>query len=292
MRWLLLTLGLIIGMAQSQQPQQTPEIPAKKESNSPLKGDEKSTTKTKNAEGSVASVPELHPESSTNKAQQHAHQGGDETSEFWTVNGRRLKVTDSLLVVFTFLLFVATVLLWWSTNRLVRGAEDTAERQLRAYVTVKSIREEPQLSVKDGLVLTWQFQVIWQNTGQTPANEFMNAIAAQYFKPKIPENFDFPLAPKLQHIIGPHGEVDSSWATIDPGHLREFVLSRGCSGEIYLWGRCTYMDVFEKTPDREFRYCVKMSLTGDPYDLEGWRSKGMRPFQFDGFHKHNSSNCS
>ncbi|HTZ21358.1 MAG TPA: hypothetical protein VMC06_10800, partial [Opitutaceae bacterium] len=41
-----------------------------------------------------------------------------------------------LLTLFTAGLFVATALLWGATKRLVEGGEDTAKRQLRAYVGV------------------------------------------------------------------------------------------------------------------------------------------------------------
>jgi len=37
-------------------------------------------------------------------------------SEFWTIFGRDLKITDILLVAFTALLFLATAALWWSTR--------------------------------------------------------------------------------------------------------------------------------------------------------------------------------
>ena len=36
-----------------------------------------------------------------------------EASEFWVILGRRLKVTDTLLVIFTFFLFLATAALWY-----------------------------------------------------------------------------------------------------------------------------------------------------------------------------------
>jgi hypothetical protein len=51
----------------------------------------------------------------------------DDASEYWTILGRRLKITDTLLVLFTFTL-------WWATRKLVIGSEDAAKRQLRSYV--------------------------------------------------------------------------------------------------------------------------------------------------------------
>ena len=48
------------------------------------------------------------------------------------------KLRTDPVATFTFLLFVATGLLWWSTRQLVLGAEKTAEKELRAYVFVDS----------------------------------------------------------------------------------------------------------------------------------------------------------
>jgi hypothetical protein len=42
-----------------------------------------------------------------------------------------------LIAVFTIILGVATWLLWRATKKLVRGAEETAKRQLRAYISYK-----------------------------------------------------------------------------------------------------------------------------------------------------------
>ena len=45
----------------------------------------------------------------------------------------------SLLAIFTGILGASTVALWLATRRLVREAEDTARRQLRAYVGIENI---------------------------------------------------------------------------------------------------------------------------------------------------------
>ena len=52
-------------------------------------------------------------------------------------------VTAAATVVLAFLTFIlafGSVCLWLATRRLVRGAEDTAERQLRAYVLSKEAK--------------------------------------------------------------------------------------------------------------------------------------------------------
>jgi hypothetical protein len=61
---------------------------------------------------------------------------------FWAAIFQKLDITDTLLVVFTACLAVATFLLWQATCHLVNDARDTAERQLRAYVYVTFIDTE------------------------------------------------------------------------------------------------------------------------------------------------------
>jgi hypothetical protein len=45
---------------------------------------------------------------------------------------------NELIAAFTILLAIVTLFLWWATRGLVRGAEETARRQLRAYVFVEA----------------------------------------------------------------------------------------------------------------------------------------------------------
>src|SRR5438105_15050671 len=76
--------------------------------------------------------------------------------------GRRSGVNFGRRLTVTFLLFVATLALWWSTRRLVSGAEFTAKRQLRAYVNVAVARASPQGDL-------FRYYVEVKNFGQTPA---------------------------------------------------------------------------------------------------------------------------
>jgi hypothetical protein len=61
-----------------------------------------------------------------------------ESTEFWpAIFGYRLKVIDTLIALFTFCLFLATLYLWRATKQLVDGARMTAEQQLRAYIYIR-----------------------------------------------------------------------------------------------------------------------------------------------------------
>jgi hypothetical protein len=116
-----------------------------------------------------------------------------EANEFWPpVFGYRLKITDTLLVAFTCLLFFATLALWWSTRSLVKSADKNAGLQLRAYILVSECRMGAY--EVDKLVSA---SVTVKNTGQTPSHNTMIITALKYrtktdsepLELNIPESF-------------------------------------------------------------------------------------------------------
>ncbi|HEY6335534.1 MAG TPA: hypothetical protein VI113_06565, partial [Alphaproteobacteria bacterium] len=143
----------------------------------------------------------------------------------------------------------ASVLLWLSTRRLVKGAEETAERQLRAYIghgpngahfethgyrTVDGVREgNPVGPVK-------YFE---RNFGKTPARN-----VAMFVKVKdgleAPKSFDGDL-PRMDVM-----------QTIYPGqNIGKIVDSSKKRGQdFFLWGYITYRDIFGKKWKRRFAF--------------------------------------
>src|SRR5258706_6905725 len=69
------------------------------------------------------------------------------------------------IAAFTVILAFATAFLWGATRQLVKGADDTAKRQLRAYVFVDSVNVA---NVVEGSGPP-ESRVIIKNFGQTPA---------------------------------------------------------------------------------------------------------------------------
>lgn len=106
---------------------------------------------------------------------------------------------DTLLVAFTAILagftgalFLATVKLWKSTDKLVIGAEDTAKRQLRAYVSVE-VENNSKVTVSQAYIrkagastareIIFEVVLVYKNTGQTPAKDLKTADAvAEVFR--------------------------------------------------------------------------------------------------------------
>jgi hypothetical protein len=107
--------------------------------------------------------------------------GGDEATEYWTIFGRRLKITDTLLVLFTFTL-------WWANQRLVGGSEETAERQLRAYIfgapVVLNV-EIDQAGKPTNITMRYEAK----NWGQTPAYRIRNAAYVAKLPWPLPRDF-------------------------------------------------------------------------------------------------------
>jgi hypothetical protein len=79
-------------------------------------------------------------------------------SFFCDING-----ADYTLAVFTVVLALSTIALWQVTRKTLQHGRQTAERQLRSYLTVKA--SVPQSD--DGEIFECQFRI--ENFGQTPA---------------------------------------------------------------------------------------------------------------------------
>jgi hypothetical protein len=81
------------------------------------------------------------------------------------------------------LLSIITLMLWGATVGLVRGADKTAEKQLRAYVSVES---GVMFRQKKGLRFEFRPNVI--NNGLTPAKDVRIVSNLGVVSPVIPEN--------------------------------------------------------------------------------------------------------
>src|SRR5260221_9762787 len=158
MRCLIFLMALLAGNVQSQ----SPRGEANHAENS-AKANQQSRADSRSAPEAFSS--NLASKMRAAEPDQDAEDCRDEGSEFWSIGGRCLKITDSLLVVFTALLFAATVFLYLATRNLVVGAQDTAKRQLRAYVAVAA-HDGPRLQSDKPISVSVQLT----NLGQTPAH--------------------------------------------------------------------------------------------------------------------------
>jgi hypothetical protein len=119
--------------AWSQEPPKTPQVEPKQQPESGLKAQENRGQQTPSPNQPLSNVPQIATDGTNSKGKSKAEERSEQGTEFWPpLYGYRLKVTDTLLVGITFLLFLATLALWLATRKLVNGAEKTSERQLRA----------------------------------------------------------------------------------------------------------------------------------------------------------------
>jgi hypothetical protein len=171
----------------------------------------------------------------------------EEGTEFWPViHGYRLKITDTLVAGFTALLFIATMALWWATQRLVRGADQTAERQLRAYLGLDKMgfRSESYFA---------QYEVGFRNFGTTPANNVRIRLDTDLRD--ATDDRPFTIGPNFQSY-GPLSPTQVTVALADED--REFDTEEwdsiyNGSKVLYVFGEVLYDDCFNRTRSLKFR---------------------------------------
>jgi hypothetical protein len=102
----LLAVALVaIGFTmQSAQPPQTAKAPSEQQFNSAIKRETNSNQQTSTPGQDAAAKHEKSAGNTKEKADKDTEKSAEEASEFWTILGRRLKITDTLLAAFTFVL--------------------------------------------------------------------------------------------------------------------------------------------------------------------------------------------
>jgi hypothetical protein len=146
-----------------------------------------------------------------------------------------------LLVLFTFTL-------WWATRALVVGAEETAERQLRAYVWTST---EPL----PNLTATPSVHTLIRNSGQTPAYKVRSWTETEPLPVPLPANYIFEEAPAIfpgdGFTINPDS-VSHNLSTKDDPPLTQEEINAVNDGHLnlYHWGEVRYEDAFGHA-----RYC-------------------------------------
>jgi hypothetical protein len=152
------------------------------------------------------------------------------------------------------LLFLATAWLAGATWRLVKGADNTAERQLRAYVSVESGANGRQ---RKGY--KFDFRPVLTNNGVTPAEDVQILSNVGLAPPIIPENFDYSLrvaANPSVTTIGPRqGRVHAAifHRPLSVAELRKIV--KGEMG-FHVYGTVSYRDIFKNQRRTNFSFVI------------------------------------
>ena len=172
-------------------------------------------------------------------------------------------------MAFTFLLFLATVALFWATRDLVYDAKHNAQRQLRAYVFAQNVESFWTAEKATETILKWTFFPVWKNSGQTPTKNMMSNVnmwVGEEAGP-LPANFDFPDYGKpARTMIGPGAVMHGEKLELTVAQLQKI---RAGTAHAYIWAWVEYNDVFEGTPRRRSEACFEIKVTGNPIYKEG-----------------------
>jgi hypothetical protein len=136
----------------------------------------------------------------------------------------------------------------------VKTMEDTAERQLRAYIHVGGGKDKgPILDAPDGPEV-W---LLLKNTGQTPAYKVEHWIKAGILPYPLNSDLTGPdESAKMTKIVLPPGvEMNLFWKTGTPLERAQIDAIRdGTECRLYVWGEVHYLDAFDKPRFTKFRF--------------------------------------
>lgn len=195
--------------------------------------------------------------------------GSEEGTEFWPpLLGYRLKVTDTLIALFTAGLFVATWFLYWATRDLVnstiriesRQSEETRILQ-RAYISVSphGVEKIPNKPF-------YAFTVDIENVGHLPARKVLLFSASKftqdrYFKDTKIDETGFE---GEGNVIPPGTKIPQGGKWIEEG-LFGVEMQRSPENFLYIWGEVRYHDGFERSRSTKFCYRYNLAAIRD-----GW----------------------
>jgi hypothetical protein len=164
----------------------------------------------------------------------------EDGTEFWpSLFGYKVKVTDSLLVLFTFML-------WLATRSLVKGAEESSREELRAYVSA-NIAGMRDVAPDKNIIIS--FHVF--NIGKTPAFSVRQSGEIVFADHPLPENFRFQNipVPKSKATVFPN--IPFLGNIIAANKFTQAQIIEGLQGpaiggkRFYIFGRIDYIDIFK-----------------------------------------------
>jgi hypothetical protein len=128
--------------------------------------------------------------------------------------------------------------------------DDTAKRQLRAYISV----DGATVSRFGDTVVPPEAHVIFKNSGQTPAYEVRGWIAIKMAEFPFNGTFEeFGTLQPFSSVIGSGGSVHGIGATKRSLSNDENKSVNDGTGAIFVWGELTYQDAFKAPHYTRFR---------------------------------------
>lgn len=217
------------------------------------------------------------------EADKDSEKRAEEAREYWPFHifGARLKITDSLLAVFTFLLIIVGAIqgvFLYRTDQGTHKAADAAQKSAE-------VSERALIVTQRAVVRVLGFPWLWrpdtdpkragkywyditpniENTGNAATQDAKINVNYELRDTALPPDFDFPFKGVAgDTLIGGKQVVGASSASILDEDL--LLIQKG-EKFFYIWGTVTYRDGFESTPMRETEFCAYISrVFGNPLD--------------------------
>ena len=150
---------------------------------------------------------------------------------------------EDIIACFTIILALSTIFLWVATRDLVGGHGRTAERQLRAYLSIAGTFIE-NYGTQRHATINWRVK----NHGQTPAFDIDYRFTIEVLPVRLPDGFDFP--PPQREIRGgatlfPGADMAAWFHNDRPFTEEEYDGVEDCTRNIHIWGVMSYRDAFK-----------------------------------------------
>ena len=175
-----------------------------------------------------------------------------------------IAVGTVFIAVFTIILGLFTVSLAASTDKLVRGGEDTSKRQLRAYVFLDGI-DLRRFNDAAPNISPWRFRIAWKNTGSTRARRFVSKVSHDLIDltNQPLETFAFQDEPDAQifrGLIGSNQSVNPPPIPVLDLHLHS---AGGDETALLIWGWAEYQDIFSNETVHRTEFGFRVVIEGN-----------------------------
>jgi hypothetical protein len=172
----------------------------------------------------------------------------------------RLTIYAGLLIAvgaFLALAFALQALYLWLALRAVRRSAVAAERNMtavrRAFVYVGSMAwEAAGASVR--------VSPVWANSGTTPTRSLRISTNWKASHGELPPDFTYGYAnPPERLLLGSSARTEAGTVLIPMRDIQAAIEGRV---QLYIWGRATYEDIFERTEPHFVEFCHRIDAKG------------------------------
>jgi hypothetical protein len=168
------------------------------------------------------------------------------------------------------LIGIVTWMLWFATVRLVRGAEETARRQLRAYVGVtvpdsRLTHPDPSLQSSDPSIFKMALEI--KNSGQTPAYDMITRYTTMLLDHPVAADYDFsrPIGTNPSRVVLNPNACIRSQSEPHPLSASEIeeIKDPDSKRRLYSFGEIKYRDAFNT--GRHTHFCFYNEWDGETF---------------------------